>query len=444
MDIVSVEILLKQQNKEGWLVIFSGFCLYFSFGLLFLWGDLMIYIYSDLRHYDSEASLMSLSWVFPLTYFICQITACLSEKLIRRSSIKKLSFLSFFLTIIALIICAELKNAFYFIMIYSIFIGISLGLLSSLPIVCGLRYFHDNKARVIGLIHLGGFFGCIFLMILNVFFINSDNTSPELISLIQVYFKDCVANHATKIFILIASCLTIFGVISLCYLRNPTNWEFKDYNLNSSMMLEGQIWKKAIAFIFLLFLLSLEGLFFIMFYKLIGLTRFYEDHILSVIGSFGVSLLWLMKIPWNFFKKTINAMICIIILQIIAKFFLYFINLYLMGILMEFVSLSGLFAISSRVFAENFDYKTAKTFNKFSMISFGIAAILICALKKMLITLDSSFFIGFLMKDLMLIMWILFQKSSENVQNYQFSPDILKSPIRHIEITEDLSAMPPS
>ena len=354
----SSETLIRQ-TKDGWLVIFSGFCLYFLLSPLFLWGEFMIYIYSYLRQYDPNSSITCLSWVFPIAFLISQIIVSYTETLMSRISVIKLSFFGFLFTIAALFICSELQNTLYFMLIYSIFIGISLGLLSMLPIVCGLRYFPENKGRVIGLIQLGGCFGCFFLAPFSAYFINSNNLKP-MPTLLNIYFNECVANQIPKFLKLIACCYTILAMISLTYIQSPKNLESKKENLLIKRVIERPKWGKALGIMLLLVLLSLEGLFFLMFYKLIGLARFFDDRFLSWVGVFGVSLIWLTRVPWNFFKKTRQEIGLIIIMQILAKISLYFNNSYWIGILMEFGSLAGVFSISSRVIAENFDMKTAK------------------------------------------------------------------------------------
>ena len=438
MDIVSAEQLLAKQNKQGWHVIFSGFVMYFSLGLLFCWGELMIYLYSYFRLFDDQASLCCFSLVFPIAFMFFQIINTLSERITNRFSIRKLIILCFFGLISGLFICSLVRNYVAFIVFYSIMIGISVGLLSFMPIICGLRFFPENRGRVIGLINLGGAFGCLFIFLLITIELNPLNIRPEVISQEKLYFSGIVAMKVPQILQIIIYSFFMFATISLCFLKNPSNWESKLENSNSGGF-QSLKSKKSIGVQILLFLLSSEGLFFLIFYKLIGLFKNYSDRHLSEIGLFAVSLIFLTKIVWNLYKNSLKALYHISILQIISKFFLIFDIFYPIGILFEIISLGGLFSVSSRFLAENFDFKLAKKLNKHIMILFGFSSIFVCLLQGFFMDLGVSFFLTFLLKDLICLLLIAFfwkKGAMEPQKGFQLTSD-------RMEITEESVNYPP-
>ena len=395
---------LSRHTKEGWLVIFCGFCLYFLASPLYLWGDLMIYVFSYLRQYDPNSSLDSLSWVFPIAFLISQVTTSYTETLLSHFSVAKLSFFGFLFTISGLFFCSELQNTLYFIVIFSVFIGISQGLLSMLPIICGLRFFPDNKARVIGLINLGGAAGCFCIGIFNTYLINANNLRPLPD---KVYFNECVANQIPRGLKLMACSYTVLSMIGISYLQVPRNFEPKNEGI--SLIIREENSKKRGNCIGLLGLLSLEGMFFLMFYKVIGLEMMYDDRTVTWIGVVGVSLICLCKIPWNLLNKTRKAVLLIIGMQIFAKIAIIF--SFSIAILLEFGSLAGVFAVHSRVLIEFFEFKTAKKLNRITLITFGVGALFICCLQNKLILLQPLFWLGFLGKDLACL--VLFEKVFE-------------------------------
>lgn len=401
---------LSRQTKEGWLVIFCGFCLYFLTSPLYLWGHLMIYVFSYLRQYDPDSSLSSLSWVFPMAFLISQVTTSYTETLLSHFSVAKLSFFGFLFTISGLFICSELQNTLYFIVIFSFFIGISQGILSMLPIICGLRFFPENKARVIGLVNLGGATGSFCIGLFTTYLINANNLRPLPPGTLNVYFNECVANQIPRVFKLMACSYTVLSMIGISYLQVPRTFEPKNEAI--SLIVREENSKKGTNCIGLLGLMSLEGLFFLMFHKVIGLEMMYDDRGVTWIGVVGVSLIWLGKIPWNLVKKTKKAVILIISMQIFAKIAIIF--SFCIAVLLELGSLAGVFAVQSRVFAEFFEFKTAKKLNRRTLIGFGVGALFICCLKNRLITLQPLFWIGFLMKDIACL--ILFEKVFEEAK----------------------------
>lgn len=438
MDIVSAEQLLAKQNKQGWHVIFSGFVMYFSLGLLFCWGELMIYLYSYFRLFDDQASLCCFSFVFPIAFMFFQIANTLSERIINRFSIRKLIILCFLGLIFGLFICSLVHSYVVFIVFYSIMIGMSVGLLSFMPIVCGLRFFPENRGRVIGLINLGGAVGCLFIFLLTTKELNPLNIRPEVISKEKIYFSGIVAMKVPQVLQIIIYSFFMFAAISLCFLKNPSNWETKLENSNSGGF-QSLRSKQSIGVQILLCLLSSEGLFFLIFYKFIGLAKNYSDLHLAQLGLFAVSLIFLTKILWNIYKNSLKALLHIAILQIISKFFLIFDIFYPIGILLEIISLGGLFSVSSRFLAENFDFKIAKKLNKHILILFGFSSILVCLCQGFFMDLGVSFFLTFLLKDLIcLFLLVFFWKKGvmQPQKGFQLTSD-------RMEITEESVNYPP-
>ena len=439
MDIVSAEQLLAKQNKQGWHVIFSGFVMYFPLGLLFCWGELMIYIYSYFRLFDDQATLCCFSLIFPIAFMGFQITNSLAERITNRFSIRKLIILCFLGLISCLFISSIVQNYVVFIVFYSIMIGFSLGLLSFMPIICGLRFFPENRGRVIGLINIGGAVGCLFIFLFTTIELNPLNISPDVISREKIYFSGVVAMKIPQIFQIIMYSLLIFAAISICFLKNPSNWESKLENSNSGGFHQSLRSKKSIGVQILLFLLSSEGLFFLIFYKVIGVLKNYSDFHLSQLGLFSVSFIFLTKIAWNLYKNSLKVLYHISILQIISKFFLIFEIFYPIGIFLEILSLSGLFSVFSRFLAENFDFKVAKKLNKHIMILFGISSIIVCLCQGFFMDLGVPFFLTFLLKDLICLLLIAFfwkTGAIEQQKGFHLTSD-------RMEITEESVNYPP-
>lgn len=439
MDLISAEQLLAKQNKQGWHVIFSGFVMYFALGLLFCWGELMIYLYSYFRSFDEQGSLCCFSLVFPIGFIFFQISNAFSERVTNRFSIRKLIILCFFVMISGLFICSLIRNFAFFIVFYSIFIGFSLGFLSFMPILCGLRFFPENRGRVIGLINLGGAFGCLFIFLLVSIELNPLNIRPEVISKEKIYFSGVVASKIPQVLQSIAYCFFMFAVISICFLKNPSNWDSKLENSSSGGSQHTLRSKQAILTQILMGLLSLEGLFFLIFYKVIGLLKNYSDFQLSKVGLLAVSLIFLTRIPWNLNKNPLKALFHISFLQIASKFFLIFDIFYPIGVFLEIFSLGGLLSVSSRFLAENFDFKIAKRLNKHIMIIFGVSAFVVCLFQGFLLDFGVGFFLTFLIKDMICLLLIAFfwkKGTMEPQKGFQLTSD-------RMEITEESVNYPP-
>ena len=276
-----------------------------------------------------------------------------------------------------------------------------------LPIICGLRFFPENKARVIGLINFGGATGVFCIGLFTSYLINANNLKPLPPGSLNVYFNECVANQIPRVFKLMACSYTVLSMIGISYLQVPRNFEPKNEGI--SLIIREENSKKSLNCVGLLGLMSLEGMFFLMFHKVIGLEMMYDDRGVTWIGVVGVSLIWLSKIPWNLFKKMKKAVILIIAMQIFAKISLIF--SFFIAVLLELGSLAGVFAIQSRVLAEFFEFKTAKKLNRLTLIVFGVGALFICCLKNRLISLQPFFWVGFLVKDIACL--VLFEKVFE-------------------------------
>lgn len=424
--------ILSNHAKEGWLVIFSGFCLNMILGSLYLWGDLMIYIYSYLRQYDPKASLMAISWVFPLTYLLSQIVMSNIESLIERFSVVKLNFFGLLSLIVSLFLCSMTQTSFIFYGVYIIFTGIAIGILTMLPIVCGLRYFPENKTRVIGLIQLGGAFGCIILGLLISYFLNWNDLKPDVLTLKNIYFNECVASQVPKFLKVLAAAYMILGFVAISNLQLPKNSSHKPKEITLIRTYDKKESKNLGYWILGLFvIMSFEGFFFLIFYKVIGLGKLLNDSDLLWLGVCGLSLLWLMRVPWNFLKVK-NAIICAILLQFSSKFIIHYQYSYFLGILLEFLSLAAVYTMAPRVFMEYLDFQDAKKFNKLQMISFGISAILVCYLKDNWVSLDSGWFWSFLLKDLVSFsLAIYFLKDQVREKDKDFS--IMEKKIAKLE-----------
>lgn len=400
---------LAHYSKEGWLVIFSGFCLHLLLACLFLWGDLMIYIFSYLRQYDPNVSLMSLSWVFPLTYLLYQIVMTNTEYLIEKFQIIKLEFAGVACFTITLFLSSMTQNSVLFSFIFIIGLGFSLGLLNILPIFCGLKYFPSNKNRVIGLIQLGGGVGVLFLGFLSHNFINFTELSAEVLTLKNIYFNECVADQIPKFLKILAIVYMILGFVALSYLQVPAiPKEKSSENVLRRANNDNKI--SGIMPLFLFSLLSMEGFFFLIFYKVIGLGKLMEDKELLWVGTVGISFIWFLKVYWSYIGSNFGIL-KMILLQIAAKILIFYDFSYLMGLIFEFTSLSGILSINSKIFVNITDFDTAKKLNKMQGILFALSALFICTLKENLIFVGPSFFWLFFSKDLVcFVLWALLCK----------------------------------
>lgn len=411
---------LINYSKEGWLVIFSGFCLHLLLACLFLWGDLMIYIFSYLRQYDPNVSLMSLSWVFPFTYLLYQIVMTNIEYFIEKFQIIRLAFVCIACFTLTFFLISMTQNSKLFSLIFIIGVGCSLGILNILPIFCGLKYFPSNKNRVIGLIQLGGGIGVLFLGFLSYNFINFTELSAEVLTLKNIYFNECVADQIPKFLKILAIVYMILGFVSLSYLQVPAlPIEKSSESVLRRSTNENKI--SGMVFLFLFSLLSMEGFFFLMFYKTIGLGKLMEDKELLWVGTVGISFIWFLKVFWNYISSNV-AIVKIIFLQVAAKILIIYDFSYLLGLILEFASLSGVLSINSKVFAKITDFDTAKKFNKMQGVLLGLSSLFICYLKESLIFLGPSFLWLFLTKDLIcFVLWMFSCKTLKESEKTSIS-----------------------
>jgi len=373
----------------------------------------MIYIYSYFREYDENASLSTLSWVFPGFYLISQITMTFIEDLLVRFSVIKLCFFSLLLLISPLIITSFIQKTAIFMVFYVVFTGISLGILYMLPIICGLRYFPDKKARVIGLIHFGDVFGCFLYAFLINNFLNINDLKPDFISEKSIYFNECVAGQIPRFLKILAASYLILGFVTLSYIQKPRE-KTEEFIVNSMKKtkknpLEMSL-KKKLGIVVLFTIMSIEGLFFLMFYKQIGFNRGINGFNLLWIGAASISMIWLARIPWNFIKNPKTTIISVISMQFFAKIVIFKENWYFITIFSEFISLGGLFSVAPRVFIKEFTEKMAKKLNKLQMISFGLSPFFIMFFKELLIKIDDNFLWGLIAKDvfclgLAMVLW---------------------------------------
>lgn len=398
--------MLSRTSKEGWLVIFSGFSLHILLGSLFFWGDLMIYIYSYLRQYDPNISLMSISMIFPFTYLLFQIVMTQTEYFANKYSLMKLASFGLLIFLGSLFLASMTQTFIIFALIYVIGIGFSLGLLYMLPIMAGLRYFPQNQNRVIGLIQIGGAFGVVFIGVLSHSFINFTEINAEVYTQTNIYFNECVANQIPKFLKILVVSYLIFGLVSLSYLQFPQNSDEKTYskierNANNFSKL------KILGLLALFTLLSMEGFFFLIFYKVIGLGKLYNDIRLLWEGIGGISLIWLTKVPWNFFNCKV-AIVLMILLQILGKIFIFNEWSFSIALVLEFISLGGILSLTPKIFINYIGFSPAKSINKIQSVLFGLSSIFICFFKEYLVTLKPSFFICFFSKDVTcLFIWII-------------------------------------
>jgi OFA family oxalate/formate antiporter-like MFS transporter len=126
----------------------------------------------------------------------------------------------------AMLIVSFVENMALFIVIYSVLIGISTGLMYMLPIVCGWKYFPNNKGMVSGIIIAGYGFGSFFFTLICNAIVNPDNSKPSVKKIetdgsTQLYFDSNVYDKVPTMFRVLFGVFIGLGTIGGLLIKYP-------------------------------------------------------------------------------------------------------------------------------------------------------------------------------------------------------------------------------
>jgi len=288
------------QKYAGPLTLLGGVCIHLVLGTFYLWGAISIYVASYLRNYDTSVTISLLLSLSPLTgmgmnfglFFGVPLAEKFGPKVILASGICIIS-LSVFLTSYA-------ESFFMLSALYGFVNGFFNGVLYMIPVVCGWKFYPNNKGLVSG-ITIGAFgFGSFIFNFIATGVVNPNNLKPTIIDGDEKYFGPEVADRVPQLFRTLGICYLALGLVGALLIRSPKaqseNSERLPENETNGQIVSDEptvsvkegVFSKPFILLFIMASCGATlGLFLVSIFKVYGGENINDDHFLTLVGSFG-------------------------------------------------------------------------------------------------------------------------------------------------------------
>eukprot|EP01017_Pseudomicrothorax_dubius_P030080 TRINITY_DN3714_c0_g1_i13.p1 TRINITY_DN3714_c0_g1~~TRINITY_DN3714_c0_g1_i13.p1 ORF type:complete len:432 (-),score=83.01 TRINITY_DN3714_c0_g1_i13:163-1458(-) len=306
-------------NILGAILLGGGFCVHLALGTFYLWGNISLYLASYLKQFDDNVTSSSLAVVFPFCGLLINIGLAIGPNLARHIPQLTLVWISAIAFPITILISSFCTTQFFFILFYSIFGALFLGIAYLPPISMGWNHFPNRRGMVSGII-LAGFgvspflFNFVSKLLINPNDIQANVVHPDPDGV--TFGLRVLALCWAICFILGAAILTIYrktqqrsGNLAETFTQSTTTEQDKEE-------VSAGFKSKEIYLLFFSFIFCVAPYFFFMAnYKNYGLKIGHPDSFLTVVGSFaslsnGVfRTLWSSLLDYFTYKRVFIPMI---------------------------------------------------------------------------------------------------------------------------------------
>ncbi|XP_037088871.1 monocarboxylate transporter 9-like [Pollicipes pollicipes] len=212
---------LRSLPAGGVLAVTVGFLLQISLGGLFTFGNLTTYLTSYLRgRGGQDVGYGQTVWVGTLMGMTEGLALLPGSVLYQRYGPRSVVLLGSVMAsgAIALTSLTVDSSLLWVTMTYSVLNGLGVGLVYSVPMLVGHRWFPDRKGLVNGLVFGGYSLGGILFTTVQTSFLNPDNVSPEE----DGFFHDAaLLDRVPLVFLLQAGVCAALQLTAVLGLRNP-------------------------------------------------------------------------------------------------------------------------------------------------------------------------------------------------------------------------------
>jgi len=435
----------KAFKHEGMRVVLGGVLIHFVLGTFYLWGGISIYVASYLRSYDENVDIDLVKMVFPLMFIGINAMLSLGVKTADKIGHKIICFFGVGCIAAAAFVVSFISNYILFIIIYTVMVGLSSGLVYMVPVVCGWKYFPKRKGLVSGTIIAGYGFGSFTFNLIALQLVNPENKE---IPPGQKYFEEDVYSRVPFMFRILSLMYLVIGIFGCLLVKMPKSVPIEHHDEHDILVKEGQ--KKTpkphehhdcqtiregvlSRHFWILFIMVIGGSFFGLLmannYKVYGLTRIADDSWVTLVGSIGSAsngcsrLFWAALYDRFGFKKVYFILMAIQIaiagtLDMIAGVKI----LYLFWHSITMATEGGQFSIMPAVTSKTFGPKIGPVIYGILYIGFSIANLGSFFLTKFSLKSlgwPAIFWICFGFSVLAFVFNLLFNENSEVISKYK-------------------------
>ncbi|KAM3141824.1 hypothetical protein pb186bvf_006146 [Paramecium bursaria] len=333
---------LRAIKIRGILCLAGGCAIHLVLGTFYLFGGISPYVAAYLKSYDDSVTQKFIQIIFPIMGVLMFSSLSFGIKIAQIIGIKFMTFFGGLIISLAFLVLSFITDLGAFVAIYCIFVGITSGLVYMLPIICGWKYFPNDKAIVSGIILCAyGFGSFIFNFVCQAICNpNNDHPSNKVIEdgkSVKYFTSDVYENvpYMLRILALSYGILTIIGTLLLNYPEDLENYHLsleaqklttkqitevarnqnppEESPTNDSptkvikpidiTLKQGLMSKPFILLVGMVLTSILWGMFMANSYKVYGLSVNLSDTQLTIVGSCQSAANGSSRIFWSFFLK---------------------------------------------------------------------------------------------------------------------------------------------
>eukprot|EP01084_Bolivina_argentea_P186933 322111_1 len=220
---------LSKVSKDAYLALICCMLIRAATGLTYIFANLLPYIASYIasKHGNNENTYdyytVKCSWLYTAFIVPCSGIVVFAGKMEQKFGMRPTTILGFILMNIGISASYFVCHSFWGMLVfYGILNGMGVGIIYTMPILCVMRWFPNNKGLVNGLVAFAfGTSGIIFNP-LSTYIINPKNIpiDPDT----GFLYQNDVLNNIPSYFWKISLIYSFIAFLSMFYFKNPPSW----------------------------------------------------------------------------------------------------------------------------------------------------------------------------------------------------------------------------